>query len=59
MKFYDRKQEIAFLRETRETAEKAARFTMVTGRSIGKTTLIREAYKDKPFVYFFVVRKAE
>ena len=60
MKFYDREQEIAFLRETRDTAEKAARFTMVTGRRrIGKTTLIREAYKDEPFVYFFVARKAE
>ena len=60
MNFYDRKQEIAFLRETRETAEKSARFTVVTGRRrIGKTTLVREAYKDKPFVYFFVARKAE
>ena len=60
MKFYDREQEIAFLRETRETAKRVARFTMVTGRRrIGKTTLLREAYKDKPFVYFFVARKAE
>ncbi len=60
MRFYDRKQEIAFLRETRDMAEKAARFTVVTGRRrIGKTTLIREAYKDVPFVYFFVARKAE
>lgn len=60
MRFYDREQEIAFLRETRELAEKAARFTVVTGlRRIGKTTLIREAYKDVPFVYFFVARKAE
>ena len=41
-------------------AETAARFTVVTGRRrIGKTTLIREAYKDAPFVYFFVARKAE
>lgn len=33
---------------------------MLTGRRrIGKTTLIREAYKDEPFVYFFVARKAE
>ena len=48
------------MRETRDTAEKAARFTVVTGRRrIGKTTLIREAYKDEPFVYFFVARKAE
>ena len=60
MRFYDRKQEIDFLRESRKTAEKVARFTVVTGRRrIGKTTLIREAYKDAPFVYFFVARKAE
>ena len=60
MKFYDREQEMAFLRETREQAEKEARFTVVTGRRrIGKTTLVREAYNDKPFVYFFVARKAE
>jgi AAA+ ATPase superfamily predicted ATPase len=60
MRFYDREQEIAFLRKTREVAETTARFTVVTGRRrIGKTTLIREAYKDAPFVYFFVARKAE
>lgn len=60
MRFYDREQEIAFLQETRKTAEKVARFTVLTGRRrIGKTTLIREAYKDCPFVYFFVARKAE
>lgn len=60
MKFYGREQEIAFLRETRNTAEKTARFTVVTGRRrIGKTTLIREAFNDTPFVYFFVARKAE
>lgn len=60
MRFCDREQETTFLRETREQAEKVARFTVVTGRRrIGKTTLIREAYKDVPFVYFFVARKAE
>ena len=60
MRFYDREQEIAFLKGTREMAETSARFTVVTGRRrIGKTTLIREAYKDAPFVYFFVARKAE
>ena len=52
MRFYDREQEMTFLRETRVKAETAARFTVVTGRRrIGKTTLIREAYKDAPFVY--------
>ena len=60
MRFYDRQQEMAFLRDTREKATKVARFTVLTGRRrIGKTTLIREAYKDEPFVYFFVARKAE
>ena len=60
MRFYDRQQEITFLKETREQATKVARFTVLTGRKrIGKTTLIREAYKDEPFVYFFVARKAE
>ena len=47
MKFYDREKEIAYLRDTRDAAQKVARFTVVTGRRrIGKTTLIREAYKD-------------
>ena len=60
MKFYDREKEIAYLQEMREKAKKTARFTVLTGRRrIGKTTLIREAYKDQPFVYFFVARKAE
>ena len=60
MRFYDREQEIAYLKDTRKMAEKVARFTVVTGRRrIGKTTLIREAYKDVPFIYFFVARKAE
>ena len=60
MKFYDREQELAFLRETRDAARTAAKFTVVTGRRrIGKTTLIKTAYEDTPFVYFFVARKAE
>ena len=60
MRFYDREQEIAFLRETRDAAKTAAKFTVVTGkRRIGKTTLIAKAYDDAPFVYFFVARKAE
>ena len=60
MNFYDRKKEIEYLREARKKAKKTARFTVVTGRRrIGKTTLIRQAYQDEPFVYFFVARKAE
>lgn len=60
MKFYDREQEIRFLRETAAQAKKNARFTVVTGRRrIGKTSLIAKAYEDMPFIYFFVARKAE
>ena len=60
MRFYDRKQEIDFLRKTALQAEKTARFTIVTGRRrIGKTSLIAKAYEDAPFLYFFVARKTE
>ena len=60
MKFYDRVQEIEFFRETEAQAKKSARFTVVTGRRrIGKTSLIAKAYEGRPFIYFFVARKAE
>lgn len=60
MKFYDRTQEIGFLKEAASQAEKTARFTIVTGRRrIGKTSLIAKAYEDMPFLYFFVARKTE
>lgn len=60
MKFYDREQEISFLRETAKQAETAARFTVITGRRrIGKTSLITHAYEGSPFLYFFVARQAE
>ncbi len=32
MRFYDREQEMAFLRETLGMAQKVARFTVVTGK---------------------------
>lgn len=60
MKFYDRRKEISQLRNIETASKESARFTVVSGRRrVGKTTLIREAYKDKPFLYFFVGRKAE
>lgn len=60
MRFFDRTEEIASLREIRGRAEKNAQFTVVTGRRrIGKTSLVWKAYEDKPFLYFFVARKAE
>ena len=60
MKFYDRENEIASLREIREMAKENAQFTVVTGRRrIGKTSLVWKAYEDEPALYFFVARKAE
>lgn len=60
MRFIDRHEEIATLRKIRENAEKNAQFTVLTGRRrIGKTSLVLEAYGDRPFVYLFVGRKAE
>lgn len=60
MRFFDRKEEIASLREIREMARSNAQFTVVTGRRrIGKTSLVWKAYEDEPILYFFVARKAE
>ena len=61
MKFYDREEQLEMLREMRELSYNGySRLTVVTGRRrIGKTTLIKEAYKDEPYVYLFVGRKSE
>lgn len=60
MKFFDRTEEVASLREIREMSRSNAQFTVVTGRRrIGKTSLVWKAYEDEPILYFFVVRKAE
>ena len=61
MKLYDREEQLEMLREMRELSYNGySRLTVVTGRRrIGKTTLIKEAYKDEPYVYLFVGRKSE
>lgn len=60
MRFFDRMEEIVSLREIRRMAGENAQFTVETGRRrIGKTSLVRKAYEDEPFLYFFVARKAE
>lgn len=60
MNFFGRKEEIATLRKIRDNADNNAQFTVLTGRRrIGKTSLVLKAYEDKPFLYFFVGRKAE
>ncbi len=60
MRFFDRVEEIASLKEIRELSKDNAQFTVVTGRRrIGKTHLVWKAYEDRPILYFFVARKAE
>ena len=60
MKFYDREEQLKTLREMRELSYNGySRLTVVTGRRrIGKTTLIKEAYQDEPYVYLFVGKKS-
>ena len=59
MRFYDREEQLETLREMRELSYNGySRLTVVTGRRrIGKTTLIKEAYRDEPYVYLFVGKK--
>ena len=60
MIFFDRKDEIEYLRHERELSRKVARMTVVTGRRrVGKTQLIQKAMSDEPFVYLLVTRRAE
>ena len=60
MKFFDRKREIAKLREIRERSRETSTFTVMTGRRrVGKTELVKQAFSDEPFVYLFVTRSAE
>lgn len=60
MKFYDREIEVKTLRRIEEISHKDAQMTVITGRRrIGKTTLIKHAYKDEKIIYFFVARKSE
>lgn len=61
MKFYDREEQLETLRQMRTLSyEGYSRLTVVTGRRrIGKTTLIKEAYKDESYIYLFVGKKTE
>lgn len=60
MRFFDRTEEIASLREILDLSKSNAQFTVVTGRRrIGKTALVWKAYEDETILYFFVARKAE
>ena len=60
MKFYDREKEIEVLQQIERLSASYAQMTVITGRRrIGKTTLVKHACRQIPFVYMFVGRKSE
>ena len=60
MKFYDREKEISELHRFDNLANTTAQFTVLMGRRrTGKTTLMTQAFKDRPYLYFFIGKKAE
>lgn len=60
MKFYGRNQEVERLLQFDRQSEQTAVFTLLIGRRrIGKTTLVKQAFADKPMLYFFVSQKSE
>ncbi len=60
MRFYERDNHLQKLRDIQDAAEQQAQLTIITGRSrSGRTSLLLEATKDKPTLYFYIARKAE
>jgi len=58
VKFYNRKNELKKLSKIESLSHKNSQMTIIIGRRrIGKTTLVKEAFKKK--VYFFVAKKDE
>ena len=60
MDFFGREDEIKELRRIREISRHNARFTVITGRRrVGKTELVKKAYEDEPYLYFYITKKAQ
>lgn len=60
MQFFDRIRETESLKQIQNQSLHHAQFTVLTGRRrIGKTSLVFHAYREQPFLYFFVSKKAE
>jgi AAA+ ATPase superfamily predicted ATPase len=58
MKFYNREKELKNLKTIEDASKESAKMTIIIGRRrIGKTTLIKEAYPQK--LYLFVSKKNE
>lgn len=60
MKFFDRREEIAELRRIRAKSHENAQFTVITGRRrVGKTELVKHAFEDEGYLYFYVSKKSQ
>lgn len=60
MKFYDRKREMATLKEVEKLSVDMAQMTVVVGRRrIGKTTLLKKSFESSTMIYLFVAKKSE
>ena len=60
MKFYNREQELASLRQIDNQTETNSAMTVIVGRRrTGKTTLIGKAFENKEYLYFFVGNSTE
>ncbi|HBM17042.1 MAG TPA: ATPase [Lentisphaeria bacterium] len=60
MKFYNRESELKILGDLASQSQTVSRMTFIVGRRrIGKTALIKEAYKNASLIYLFVSKKNE
>ena len=60
MRFYGRVNEISELNRLDKLSEEVSQFTVLMGRRrTGKTTLMAQAFSSKPYLYFFIGKKAE
>jgi hypothetical protein len=60
MKFYSREKEIEILQELEAYSATDSQMTVMVGRRrVGKTTLLKRAFKATPVIYFFVAKKNE
>ncbi len=58
MKFYDREQELTRIKKEFTKLKNHSSVLVLAGRRrIGKTRLVFEAHKERPFLYFFVGKK--
>jgi AAA+ ATPase superfamily predicted ATPase len=60
-KFYNRNDQLTSLKETSDSIDQSmSKLSVLVGRRrVGKTRLIKEAFKNYSYLYFFVSRKSE